>query len=189
MRRRRKRSILVGALLVGFVAVLYVWVGNPNRNHLESEGPIPTDTPTPTSSFDQSAVAPTPSITPTVPTGSKSGAGGTGGAGGAGTVKLPPVSGVQVYGAGVHTVVLRVTSNSTLSAVGWAFRNGKNGKKQAAGKTFTLTEEVQGGAPLAILGAQVAYYGTEATCTITVDGTLRTTKTVHGAYSVVVCTA
>jgi hypothetical protein len=105
-------------------------------------------------------------------------------------VTLPPVSGIQVYGPGVHTVVVRITSNSTLLAVGYVFRNGKKGgEKRAAAKSYTVTEQVEGGAPLAIAAGQVAYYGTEATCTITVDGTLRTTKTVHGAYHVVVCAA
>jgi hypothetical protein len=90
----------------------------------------------------------------------------------------------------VHTVTITVTSNSTLAGVGWAFRNGKNGQRKpgTSGKAFSLTESVEGGAPLAIVAGQVAYYGSEATCTVTVDGTRRTTSTVHGAYHVVVCT-
>jgi hypothetical protein len=172
--------MIVSALLVLFVVLLAVWVGNPNSGHNKPEVQA-TFSPTPTPSFPtDSAVLPTPSPTPT-PTPS-----GTGTVG----VKLPPVTGVQVYGAGTHLVVLTVTSNSTLAAVGYEFRNGKNGgTKRVGSKSYTISEEVEGGAPLAIVAGQVAYYGTEATCTITVDGTLRTTRTSHGAYSVVVCTA
>ena len=180
MRRRRKQLILVSALLVLFVAVLAVWVGNPGSGHKTPEVKATfSPTPTPTETLTDALPTPTPTPTPTVtPTG------------GAGGVTLPPVSGVQVYGAGTHTVVVRITSNSTLAAVGYGFRNGKNGgTKHVGAKSFTITEQVEGGAPLAIAAGQVAYYGSEATCTITVDGTLRTTQTVHGAYHVVVCTA
>jgi len=178
MRRRRKQLIVVSALLVLFVVLLAVWVGNPNSGHNKPEVQAHfTPTPTPT----------TPTETAALPTPTPSGHPSTGGGG---IPSLPPVSGVQLYGPGVHVVTITVSSNSTLAGVGWAFRNGKNGKKSpgTTGKFFTLTTNVEGGAPLAIVGGQVAYYGTQATCTITVDGTLRTTQTVHGAYHVVVCT-
>jgi len=178
MRRRRKQLMIVSALLILFVVVLAVWVGNPNSGHNKPEVQAHfTPTPTPTS----------PTETAALPTPSSSGGPSTAGGG---IPSLPPVSGVQVYGPGVHTVTITVSSNSTLAGVGWAFRNGKNGKKTpgTSGKYFTLTTNVEGGAPLAIVGGQVAYYGSVATCTITVDGTLRTTQTVHGAYHVVVCT-
>lgn len=178
MRRRRKQLIGVSALLVLFVALLALWVGNPGSGHKAPEvkatfsaPPTPTETLTDT--------LPTPSPTPTTPA-----------KGGVGGVTLPPVSGIQVYGPGIHTVVVRITSNSTIAAVGYGFRNGKSGgTKHVGAKVFTITEQVEGGAPLAIAAGQVAYYGTEATCSITVDGTLRTSQTVHGAYHVVVCTA
>lgn len=177
MKRRRKQLITVSALLVLFVGVLAIWVGNPNSgHHPEVE---PGYTPSPTTS-EPSAALPTPSITPS-PT-------GTGGKGVG--VTLPPVSGVQVYGPGIHHVVVSVSSNSTLAGVGYAFRNGKNGKKApgTSGKYFSLSVYVEGGAPLAIVAGQVAYYGSEATCTVTVDGVIRTRSTVKGAYHVVVCT-
>jgi hypothetical protein len=183
MRKRRRQLILVSALLVLFVGALAVWVGNPNDGHEKPEvqaGYTPPATPSDT----VPAIISTP--TPTVSATSSGATTGT-----VTGVKLPPVSGVQVYGAGTHTVTITVTANSTLSAVGYAFRNGKNGKKTAgsAGKSFSLTEQVEGGSPLAIVGGQVSFYGTQATCTITVDGTKRITKTVQGAYHVVVCLA
>ena len=178
MRRRHKQLILVTIVLVAFVALLAVWVGNPNSGHENEIGAVVSDTPTPTLTLPDSTSAST-SATP-----SKSATGS-----GVGSVTLPPVSGIDIYGPGVHHVVLTVTSDSTIAAVGWAFRNGHDGKKYAVGKNFTLSEDVEGGAPLAIVAGQVAYYGTEATCTISVDGHQRATSTVHGAFHVVVCIA
>ena len=183
MRRRRKQLILGTVVLVAFVAVLAVWVGNPNKGHetivAASTPPTPSATETPPDDTLSISTSPTPTPSAT----------GTGTDTGAGGVKLPPVSGVQIYGAGVHQVVIHVTSDSVISAVGYAFRNGTKGKKTAVQRDFTYSAEVEGGAPLAIVGAQVSYYGTEVTCSISVDGHNRITKTVHGPYHVVVCIA
>jgi hypothetical protein len=173
--RRHRQLILVTIVLVVFVALLAIWVGNPNKGHQTIIGAPPSSPGTTLSITDSPTASPTATPSPS----------GTG----VGDLKLPPVSGIQYYGPGVHTVVLTVTSDSTIAAVGWVFRNGKDGKKYAVGKNFSLTEQVEGGAPLAIVAAQVAYYGTEATCAISVDGHQRTTATAHGAFHVVVCIA
>jgi len=184
MRRRRKQLILVTVVLVAFVALLALWVGNPNKGHKTAlVVPPSTSATTPAPGSDTLSDGLSGSTSPTTtPSGSST-------ISGAGTVTLPPVSGVQVYGTGTHLVVVHVTSDSVINAVGYAFRNGKNGKKMAVEKDFTLSEEVEGGAPLAIVGAQVSYYGTEVTCSISVDGHTRITKTVDGPYHVVVCIA
>ena len=179
-RKQRRQLILVTTVLVVFVVVLAVWVGNPTDGHETALGV--TSSPSTTAGPTLLANGPLPTSS-APPVGSGTAAAPEGAA-------LPPVSGIQVYGPGIHHVVLTVTSNSTIAEVGWGFRNGRNGgKRYAVGNRFELSEDVEGGAPLAIVGGQVAYYGSELTCSISVDGTVRNTETVHGAFHVAVCIA
>src|SRR4051794_14312097 len=109
MNRRRKQLAILAAVAVLFIAALAVWIGNPNSGHnrpdVAGADPLPSG-----STSEQLADLPGASSSP-----SGSGSSATGGAGDPAIVKLPPVSGIQIYGPGVHTVVVTVTSNSTIA--------------------------------------------------------------------------
>jgi hypothetical protein len=175
----------VAAVLIVFVITLALWVGNPNRGrslpHVADPGP-------------SSSASPSGSGLPsgTTSSGSTSASPGTSPAsagGGLGNLSLPPVTGGQDYGPGIHHVVLTATSDNTIGAVGYLFRNGNpNGvKKYAVPSSFTVSEIVEGGPPLAVIAVQAAQYATVATCSVSVDGIVRQTHTAHGPNRVVVC--
>ena len=102
---------------------------------------------------------------------------------------LPQSTSINGAGLPEHAVTMTVTSDASILQLGYRVAYGKSSKRvayqvqspvrvQAVGRGYGL---------VAVIAAQASPYATYLTCTVTVDGTVRTHRTVRGGFQVVVC--
>ena len=91
-----------------------------------------------------------------------------------------------------HRLVARVTSSEPIYAVGWLIPTSLDysyGKNMHPGRTFTIDTQVSGRPKYSLLWVYAGASGAPATCTISVDGQVRSTLTTRGPYGRQVCYA
>ena len=89
---------------------------------------------------------------------------------------------------GPHTVILTIKSNAELASVEYLVPTAhKSGIVKYVNPPFTLTVTANGPGILAAVAAQASAGSTSISCTIDVDGSVRTTRAIAGPYRVVLC--
>lgn len=177
------------AVCVAFVAALVTWTKSADTSdpsvdlgaatsNSTSSAPAVTVTPA-TGTADAARARSTPSAG--APTGSS-----------AGTPTLPDLpqsTDVNVNLLPQHAVVITIVSDEPIAFVGYRVANGRPGKKaiswpQSPVRIHTVG---RGTGTMAAVIAQAGPYATALTCSVSVDGKVRSTQTVTAAYRVVYC--
>jgi hypothetical protein len=119
---------------------------------------------------------------------------GAGGPGvGAVTVTPPAPPGLVVAALPRHRLVLTVTSPAPLPRLGYLVPTSPNRSygdvRHPGGKRWTLTTTVTGRPDYAMVFVQADSRGDVITCTIAVDGVVRSRESTSGPYSRKVCVA
>lgn len=86
----------------------------------------------------------------------------------------------------LYRVTLQLTSDGAVYE-GHDYRDGKRAGSSVINKTITINRTVRGPLPLARIGGQVLSNATYATCTITLDGVVVSTRTARKPGYVTVC--
>jgi hypothetical protein len=187
--RARRRGYLAAAAIVAvFLLAIVLWVRQPDS------APLPKGLADPGTSAP-SLLQPTDGAS-TGPSSSPSGS--VSGSATAGATSVPDVLSGALPGSSLvadpnglpkHSVQIKVTSDGTIAAVGYLVAYGKPSryKGQFLKSPFVAVTTGRSNGVVAEVGAQAASDATYVTCTITVDGAVRSTHTNHGAYSFAVC--
>jgi hypothetical protein len=185
-RRRRERRtvwpILVGAgLIVGIVVAMAFFVRGFDDTGTDNLA-APAASPSVTNAFPSPSASPTragktkyvvPGGGPTITLGANGG------------------NGMKINN-NQHHLVAHVTSSEPIYAVGWLIPTSLNssyGKNMHPGATFTLDTTVTGRPYYSLLWVYAGKSGAAVTCTISIDGTVKSRKTTEGAYGRQVCYA
>lgn len=93
------------------------------------------------------------------------------------------------FGPGSHLYVTTVSGHGSLKAIGYKDLNGTKYLRENPAMPHVQRARIQAPGVHLIIAAQIGPEGGSATCTITVDGKTAVSRTVHGPYQVVVCSA
>lgn len=174
--RRKLDKIGLASAAVG--AVVLVAFGLSTLRGGDSDGDPSADSTEAFVPYETEVLPEEPTITPSTPASGKSPA-----------LLTDALDSVGKFGKGgdnsVHKVVLTAKSDGGIY-VGYRLRGGREGI-QVAEKKFAYSNSARGPLPIAQLGVQILSTATYATCTISVDGVVVSTKTVRGTYRVLVC--
>lgn len=102
---------------------------------------------------------------------------------------LPESTLISPAGLPRRAVVITVTSDATLLGFGYKVAYGKSSKSISYNVASPVRVEAvaRGYGLLAAVGAQSGPGATYLTCSVSVDGKVHSTHTVHGGYNVAVC--
>ncbi|MDP9117181.1 MAG: hypothetical protein M3O28_07980 [Actinomycetota bacterium] len=182
-RLARRKGAIAAAVVVGmFALALVLWVGRSPQNLHTQVDPGRTGTSSSTGAIRTS---------PTPP--SSTGPSGSSAPGGQLTLpRLPGLTeGDNIAGAGLpaHQVVLTVTSDLPLLRLAYLVKDSPPIRENRTYiKSPVAASVIAHGIGLeAVLAAQASPGSIRITCTISVDGVVTNTRTVHGGYAVVVC--
>jgi hypothetical protein len=178
--RERKKPLILGAVVIAFAAALIAWTHassqrDPNLPDLAVSAP-----PSRSASAPKSAKAP-PSGASRRTEGSGRGTGMLAG--------LPQFTDAALAGAPQHSVLLTVTSDQAILRLAYAVKGPREDMHRAVNvkSPYRVLTVGRGYGAMAALGAQAGPAATYLTCTITVDGRQRSTRTVRGGWRVAVC--
>ena len=183
--RNRKRALIWLGVLVAFVAVLTAWSAGPTGSD-HPKVAIPN-----ASSPGPGASAGEPTLLP--PTRANSSATGKAGAPGNLLSLVPNLPGssrnVNPASLPARSVVFTLTSDRPILRMGYRVLHGHpdHGSAINVASPMQITTVGRGYGLVAAIGAQSTPIASYITCTVTVDGHLHSSHTVHGGYSVVVC--
>lgn len=108
------------------------------------------------------------------------------------TVTLGAAAGLVIDTRGQHRLTATVTSSAAVYEVGYLMPTSLDhpyGKVVHPGRRWSVTTTVSGRPNYAVIWVWAGKAGVPATCTISIDGTLRVRKTTVGAYGRQVCYA
>lgn len=176
---RRLRMVILACLLAAaFIFALAKWAGGP-PSHRDFAAPpsgisqsgAPSSAPTAHASSTDSS-APPDELSKLLRTG------------------LPGTSiTADPGGLPVRSVSMRVTSDKVIAGVGYLVAHGDPPNYEAHWVTspFTVTTTGRSASLVAFLAAQAAPNASYITCTLIVDGVVKSQRTVHGGYKVTAC--
>lgn len=100
--------------------------------------------------------------------------------------------GLKIDNVYQHRLVVTVTSRQPVYAVGWLIPTSMNysyGRNMQPGRHFSLVTRVTGRPYYSIIWVWAGKAGAPATCTVSIDGHVRTSKTTTGSYGRQLCFA
>ncbi len=100
--------------------------------------------------------------------------------------------GIKLNNKNQHHLVAHVTSSDPIYAVGWLIPTSLNhayGKDMSPGRSFTIDTMVTGRPYYSLLWVYAGKSGAPVTCTISIDGKVKSRQTTQGAYGRQVCYA
>jgi hypothetical protein len=182
--RRRRTPLIICVIVIAYAAVFLAWTrgsnGNDDANLPKGAGALPTDA----GLFGLTPPASSPATT-------GSGAASSPG----GPVKslnlpdLPQSSNINGAAAPRHSVVITITSDRAILRAGYAVKGAKPDRHSATNVQSPLRVVTvgRGYGAMAVVGAQSSPGAKSLTCTIAVDGLVRSSRTVHGGWTVAIC--
>jgi hypothetical protein len=191
LRRRLRRVLPVGLVVAAFVLALSAWVLS-GRTKPDDAGAIQPASPgasalgtIPTAPITGPATGTATSGTSTVSPGARSTVVPPG------SLTLPGGSTVDVQSGSAHRVTINVESDSSIHILMFLVRGGNpaQGKYTQVRSPVTISTIGHGDGLLAEAWVQSSIYATTTSCTITIDGTVRSHHTASGPYNVAVCIA
>ena len=169
---QRRKLLVITGLVIAFLLALIIWSLGPATHHLAAPNgttfQLPSDSASPSSS--SSSAKPAASGLPP-------------------GFSFPESVLEKAGGAGRHSVTLEATSNGRILRMGYiiAGAHPDRGKAVVLASPFELTTVGRSDSVIALFGVQASPEDTYITCKITVDGKVRTQKTVYGPWKWVVC--
>lgn len=188
----RKRSIgpkrrwpILAALAVVTVVAVALALSRGGSHPTTSADQFPNETSVPTT-FSSLGASASPASLP-----SASGHGAGGALGAPGQFNMPGLNGNGfTSGMSAHTVVMRAWSSSPIPALGWIVPTAKvGGKSFGKLKEWSRTVTAYGSPKYAELYLSSDYRGISVSCSISIDGVVRTTRHSAGPYGNVMCMA
>lgn len=178
--RSRRRTWLVGlAVLVTFTIALVFWAGRDPATD-SSAGPVigaqPTSAGIESDASTTTSTEPESSQTPP---------------GGLSLPPLPPLPNDSNLrdASHAHAVTLQVTSDKPILRMAFRVRGGRpeSGYRTFLQSPVSITTTAYGDGLLAEIGAQASPAATTMTCTASIDGAVKSRRTVKGGWAVAVC--
>jgi hypothetical protein len=165
--------------VIAFAVSLLLWTGN---------APTPTAVViiTPSDTAPVSGLPTAPTQDPS--TGSSTGA-ASGPLGGLLGQSFPNSLSANPGGLPYHSIRIEITSDGEIAAFGYLVAYGHPSRYVANWLKSPVVVDTSGrsGGIVADVGAQAASNATYVTCTLTIDGAVRSQHTAHGPYSFTVC--
>ena len=183
--RNLRRWLPAIVILAIFAVVLVIWTvpGQVSPDHIQANTPRSSGPSGPDSSASSA----------TSPSGSSSHAPGTDAGGFPTNLPLNGSNVVDVRTGAPHRVTIEATSNTSIRRLLFYIRGGTPSTGRYTGvaspvRVSTIGREGASG-PIAEVWMQSSIYADVVSCTITVDGTVRSTNTAKGPYNVAICIA
>lgn len=176
---RRLRVVIIACLLAaGYIVALVTWAGRSPANRdfaAPPPGAAQSGAPSPAAGTHPSAGA---SSTPPESLNRLLG------------TALPGTSmTADPGGLPVRSVTMRVTSDTVIAGVGYVVAHGDPPRYEAhwLKSPFTVSTTGRSASLVAFLAAQAAPNATYITCTLIIDGVVKSQRTVRGGYKVTAC--